>query len=108
MANFPCPYLNGEVELTDEREKHIAERHPDLIPEYFENLRITLADPDSVRRSNRFTNARLFTKWFSSVRRGKYVVVVVVTEQEPKKRNWVVTAYMARRLEEGNLEWAKD
>jgi hypothetical protein len=25
MTRFPCPYLRGEVELTDERERHIAE-----------------------------------------------------------------------------------
>ena len=34
MASFPCPYLGGDVELTDERERHIAERHPDLLPEH--------------------------------------------------------------------------
>ena len=27
MAKFPCPYLNCEVELTEEREKHILEHH---------------------------------------------------------------------------------
>jgi hypothetical protein len=26
MTRFPCPYLHGEVELTDERERHIARR----------------------------------------------------------------------------------
>ena len=34
MSLFPCPYLKGEVELTDERERHIAERHPELLPEH--------------------------------------------------------------------------
>jgi hypothetical protein len=33
MAQLPCPFLSGEVELTGERERHIAERHPDLLPE---------------------------------------------------------------------------
>ena len=37
-SRFPCPYLNGEVELTEEREHHIAERHPDLLPEYREQI----------------------------------------------------------------------
>ena len=27
MSRFPCPYLNSEVELTEERERHVAERH---------------------------------------------------------------------------------
>jgi len=26
MSRFPCPYLKGEVELTEERERHVAER----------------------------------------------------------------------------------
>lgn len=38
MALFSCPYLQGEVELTDERETHIAEQHPDLLPEHRDRL----------------------------------------------------------------------
>jgi hypothetical protein len=34
MAYFPCPYLGSNVELTDEREHHIANHHPDLLPEH--------------------------------------------------------------------------
>ena len=61
MSRFPCPYLEGEVELTEEREHHIRERHPDLLPEYQRQLIETLATPDQVRRSRRFGNARLFS-----------------------------------------------
>jgi hypothetical protein len=32
MTRFPCPYLGGGVELTDQREQHIAEAHPDFLP----------------------------------------------------------------------------
>jgi len=64
MTFFPCPYLGSEVELTDEREVHVAASHPDLLPEYRERIADTLADPDQVRRSARFGNARLFTRWF--------------------------------------------
>ena len=55
MKTFPCPYLKGEVELTDERETHIAETHPDLLPEYLPQIRQTLEDPDEVRRSVRMS-----------------------------------------------------
>ncbi len=34
MTRFSCPYLHGEVELTDEREQHMAESHPDRLPKY--------------------------------------------------------------------------
>ena len=62
MSRFPCPYLKGEVELTEERERHIAERHPDLLPEHRARLAETLRDPDQVRKSIRFGSAKLFSR----------------------------------------------
>jgi hypothetical protein len=65
MSRFPCPYLNGQVELTEERERHIVERHPDLLPEHLERLERlaeTLSAPDQVRRSSRFGSAKLFSR----------------------------------------------
>jgi len=95
---FPCPHLGGDVELTPERERHIAERHPDLVPGHLERISQTLAAPDHVRRSRRFGSALLFAKWFSSLRGGKYVVVVVVADPAPAERRWIVTAYSSTRL----------
>jgi hypothetical protein len=51
MAQLPCPYLKGDVELTIERERHIGERHPDLLPDHYDLMAATLAAPDLVRRS---------------------------------------------------------
>ena len=107
MTRFPCPYLQTEVELTKERERHIAERHPDLLLEHRARIADTLDDPDQVRRSLRLRNARLFTRWFDTVRGGKHVVVVVVADVAASRRHWVVTAYMARKLTEGDIEWTK-
>ena len=70
MKTFPCPYLKGEVELTEEREAHIAYNHPDLLPRYLAQIGQTLADPDQVRRSTRMSAARLFYRWFEDVRQG--------------------------------------
>jgi hypothetical protein len=66
VARFNFPNLHGEVELGAERERHIQERHPDLLPAYRDQLRQTLADPDQVRRSARLANARLFSRWFDN------------------------------------------
>ncbi len=107
MGRFPCPYVNGEVELSAERERHIAERHPDLLPEHRERVAETLADPDQVRRSARFGNARLFSRWYNDLKRGKYVVVVVVSEPDATNRHWIITAYLARKLAEGEPEWKR-
>jgi hypothetical protein len=105
---FPCPYFQGEVELTEEREQHIGENHPDLLPEYRDRIADTLADPDQVRRSTRFGNALLFSRWFEEVRGGKHIVLVVLTEGTPNGRNWIITAYIARRLAGGDIVWQRD
>jgi hypothetical protein len=102
---FSCPYLGGEVELSHERETHIAERHPDLLPGHRDRILQTLADPDQIRRSKRFGAARLFSRWFSDLG-GKHVVVVVVSAGDDG-RHWIITAYIARKLAEGEVEWAR-
>jgi hypothetical protein len=107
MRLYPCPYLQGEVELTDEREAHIAQTHPDLFPEYLAQIAQTLADPDLIRRSVRMGFARLFCRWFAEVRQGKFIVVVVVSEAVPEERHWIITAYITRRLASGEVEWRR-
>jgi hypothetical protein len=107
MSRFPCPYLQGDVELTEERERHIAERHPDLLPEYRKQMVEALAQPDQVRRSARFGNAKLLSRWYTDVKNGKHVVVVVVSEPDAMSRRWIITAYLTRRLVEGEVEWKR-
>jgi hypothetical protein len=104
MSLFSCPHLEGQVELTEERERHIAERHPDLLPEYRKHVVETVAAPDQVRRSVRFGNARLFSRWYTDVKKGKYVVV---SEPDMANRHWVITAYLTRKLVEGEVEWTR-
>jgi hypothetical protein len=106
MTKFPCPYLRGEVELTGERERHIAERHPDLLPEYRQRIAEVLAAPDQIRRSVRFGSARLFSRWYTDVQRGKHAVVVVVSERD-RERHWIITAYLTTELAQGEVEWRR-
>ena len=108
MSKFPCPYLKGNVELTKERERHIAKRHPDLLPKYRKKMIETIAQPEQIRRSKRFGNAKLFSRWYTDVRKGKYVVVVVVSEPDAMSRHWIITAYLTRRLVEGEVEWKRN
>ncbi|MHB8380906.1 MAG: hypothetical protein ACYDC3_01000 [Candidatus Binataceae bacterium] len=105
MASLPCPYLKGEVEWTVEREQHVARRHPDLLPQHRERIGQTIAYPDQVRRSVRFPAARMFSRWYTDLRGGKNVVVVVMDGSAG--RHWIVTAYIARRLAEGEVEWKR-
>lgn len=103
---LPCPYLPGSVELAPEREAHIAERHPDLLPTYRERISQTLTEPDEVRRSDRIAYARILSRYFEDVMGGKHIVVVVISEVAPS-RHWVVTAYLARRLSGGTIKWTR-
>jgi hypothetical protein len=107
LTRFPCPHLHSEVELGDERERHIADRHPDLLPEHRDRIEATLADPDQVRRSERFATARLFSRWYDDLKGGKHVAVVVVSAVEDG-RHWIITAYIARELAPGEVEWARN
>ena len=107
MVWLPCPYLGVPVEFTDEREQHIVETHPEFLPEHRSTLDLTLSDPDQIRSSGRLTGIRLFARWFENIRDGKYVVAVVVTDPPPSGRAWIVTAYLARRLSGGTLEWTR-
>jgi len=105
-TTFRCPRLNGDVQLSRERESHIAERHPDLLPGRRDRIVQALADPDQIRRSRRFGAAKLFSRWYSDLKGGKHVVVVVVSAGDDG-RHWIITAYIARKLAEGEVEWVR-
>lgn len=108
MASYlSCPYLDGFVELTEEREKHIEAQHPDLLPQYRQWFERTLADPDRILRSIQATNAHLFSRWYDDIRGGKHVVVVTMSERG-SSRHWVITAYLARRLAAGDTVWERN
>src|SRR6266545_7056637 len=44
MKFLPCPHLGDSIELTEERQGHILSKHPDFLPEYFEQLAETNID----------------------------------------------------------------
>ena len=100
---FPCPYLGGQVELNEERVRHIAGRHPDFLPAYLEYIAPTLANPDRVQISPSDAQVRLFTRWYDDL--DNYVVVAVVIRDET--RYWIVTARFARELAKGDTEWER-
>ncbi len=107
-TEFFCPYLDSEVELTYERELHIINRHPNLGKVYQDRIAETLADPDEVRCDVRFEDTLLFSRWYATIKKGRYVVVAVVTDTVPEERNWIVTAYLTRRVTQGELIWTKN
>jgi hypothetical protein len=97
------------VELSDDRYQHILKEHPEVLPEHEKEILETILSPQQIRKSKRFSSARLFTKWFENVRGGKYMVIVVVSDITAKgDRHWIITAYIARKITEGEIEWKED
>ena len=66
----------------------------------------TLADPDLIRSSDRDEKALLFSKWFSTIRTGRFLIVVVVSESAPS-RHRIVTIYTSRKITGGIMVWKK-
>jgi hypothetical protein len=106
-VRLPCPYLTGEVEWTEERIRHIGERHPELLPAHRSRIEQTVADPDEVRSDDDYPNTQLFFRWYDDLLGGKNVVVAVVSAEEPEVRHWIVTAFVARRPPRGDLVWKR-
>jgi len=74
--SFPCPYLGGDVELTDEREAHIAQKHERVFAEGDALIARVLATPDVIRRDARTPETLLFTRWYDDLAGSKHAVVV--------------------------------
>ena len=106
-AYFTYPYLNADVELTDEREAHIHRRHPDVIPGNLELIAQTLSIPQAVRRSPQRSDTLLISRWYDDFLGGKYLNVVVKTDRADVQRNWVVTAYPSRTPVRGEHLWSR-
>lgn len=102
--HFPCPYLNADVELRDDRIEHIQARHPGTWPNFESEIAQTLARPDLVRRSDYDPQTRLFSKWFQAIRTGRHLVIITVSETDPP-HHWIITAYTARKITGGTVEW---
>jgi hypothetical protein len=107
MVLIPCPYLNADVDLTDQRQAHIQRRHRDLLPAHRGLLIETITDPDMVLRSRRAPGALILCRWFPHLLGGKYVAAVIAGD-EPSARRWLVTAYISRKLVSGEPIWQKN
>ena len=101
-----CPYLQGDVELTDERTTHITRTHGELLPDYLHRLEEAVADPDQVLVDPEYEHTRLFVRWYNDLMGGKNVVVAIVSTPSPP-RNWVVTAFLTSRNVKGTVEWRR-
>lgn len=90
MKRFQSPF--GEVELTNERLRHILQFHPE-IRLYQKLFGQTVENPEIIRRSK--FDPKVFILYLSIAKRRKYLAVVIKTNQ----RNFILTAYLTMKIQ---------
>jgi len=76
----------------------MAERHPDLLPAHMDELSRTIAEPDTIIPAGH--DRHVFVRRAGTIRGGRYVVAVIVTDATMPARHWIVTAHLSRRAPE--------
>ena len=107
MVWLACQYLETEVELTAERERHIRRRHPNVRPT---DIADALATPDLVVRRPWLPEETLLVRRIDDQTVATHIVVVVLRDEprsEDRPRHWVVTAYLEDGVPGGIVEWQR-
>ncbi len=105
---FDCPFLEVEVLLPSESERHVLGTHRELSGVLIPLLGATLGAPDAIRLSTRTAKALLFARWYPELLGGKHVVAVVIKEPPLAGCSWIVTCYVARKLSGGIPLWSRN
>ena len=85
----------NEVRLTDERRRHILQRHPEMAYQ-MQRFADTLAKPDAVTISRSSTAVNLYYRLYPDLRgRNRYLCIVVKRE---RTHSFILTAYLDRRI----------
>lgn len=89
MERFSSQF--GEVELTDEREFHIWQFHPD-VRSYRKYFAEVITKPELIRRSKYDQQVFILSKLID---KNKHLAIVIKTN----KRNFILTAYLTSKIE---------
>ena len=85
----------NEVQLTDERLRHILRRHPEMAFQ-LHRFAETLASPDAVSASRSNPAVQLYYRLYPDLRgRNRYLCLVVKRETG---YSFILTAYLDRRI----------
>ena len=92
MINYKSK-LNKEIELTEERLKHVLSFHPE-IADHLDKFGDVLLNPNEIRVSSSDRSVLLFHKRFDSIGVGKYLRIAVKINE----RWFILTAYLTNKL----------
>ena len=85
----------NEVQLSDERLRHILERHPEMARQ-MERIPATLAEPDAVTTSHSSPTVDLYHRQYPDLRgRNRYLCLVV---KRRRSHSFILTGYLTRRI----------
>lgn len=85
----------GVIELTNEREAHIFQFHPE-VKIFRRHFPATLAEPDVMRRSRFDSKVLIF---YRALPQKKYLAITVKTNH----RNFILTAYLTIKIKHLSL-----
>ncbi len=95
---------NRNVRFTLEREKHIADDHPEMEGQY-EKIKETLIDPLIIVKSKTDQEVELFYRHYKKTPVAeKYLCVVVKVLEDDI---FIVTAYFTDTIKKGEILWNK-
>lgn len=87
----------------EKRWNHITSQHPEIKP-YKNRIVEVLRNPDLVKKSKRKEDIFLYYRYFRDIYKGKYLLVVARTKEDPI----LLTCYITDRIKGGKLLWKKD
>jgi hypothetical protein len=93
-----------QIRLTDEREEHIENDHPEMSGQ-IDKLRETLLNPDKVIRSRTDPEVELFYKYYNVTPVTKKFLCVVV--KGLTNNLFIITTYFTDSVKRGELLWER-
>ncbi len=95
---------NRWIRLTEEREKHIEEDHPEMSGQ-IDKIQDTLLNPDIIVKSKTDPEVELFYRYYEITPvTEKYLCVVVKSLAEDL---FIITAYFTDTIKRGELLWKR-
>lgn len=92
--------FGNSIRLTDERWKHVVNRHPE-IKSYIEKVKTTIKDPEILVSNPYHPYEKYYHHFFPRLK--NYIIVIL--EQQ---KGFIITAYIARKIKKGKIEWKKN
>jgi len=96
-------FFDNSIKFLANRWKHIVKQHPEVEP-YRIKIKEVLRNPDLVKRSKRDKDTFLYYRYYGSIYKGKYLLVVARTKNNPM----VLTCYITDKIKKGDLIWEKN